>query len=133
MVFQVPTFVKSDVNTFLMGVSRAQGLTKKVSFVRHAIGGDVGLLGPKLDRSFPLTNLRHAVASSNIILGRHVRVGVRPFLGGKLVFFLITIVLNKKMLQNLNIAVGLTNVPIQVTSTFTIHNNMLPEFFRNSF
>ena len=58
---------------------------------------------------------------------------VQPFLGGKLVFFLITIVLNKKMLQNLNIAVGLTNVPIQVTSTFTIRNNMLPEFFRNSF
>jgi hypothetical protein len=70
MVFQVPTFVKSDVNTFLMGVSRAQGLTKKVSQALSdmlPIGCDVGLLGPKLDRSFPLTNLQHAVDSSTII------------------------------------------------------------------
>ena len=47
--------------------------------------------------------------------------------------FFFTIALNIGMLQNLNVAVGLTNVPIQVTSTFTIRNNMLPEFFRNSF
>ena len=58
---------------------------------------------------------------------------VQLFLGEKLFFFLITIVLNRGKLQNQNTAVVLRKVQIQVTNTVTSHNNIQAIFYQKAF